>query len=294
MFGKNTYTSCLLALLPLTALFSCSSNDPEPEVTIERDYSVLSAQTNNATGAVWGADDTLTVYTLASKEHYSYTLATGQGTANATFNRRPASSAFSANARSYALTAAHYIYGISVAEGDDMKLTYELPNEYDAEQLSHDNGSLLMNIPTWGELTFDAKGQPSATLKPLTAFLRVDLAQVPDNTQCILISTHSDYLLNDVATAGGSGEPLTGNFDCVLKEGATLETNSIFVYGDVIRIVLDEDWQELESLYVPIPVGRYERLQVLALSELFYLGYNWKGELLTTLEGQQFSLNAVK
>lgn len=290
---KKICASLLLAM-GVTAFSACGSDDPEAAVPVARDYKLLTVQTDNGVGTPWSEGDSLTVYTLASKSHYRYDLTAGAGAAKGTFTLNSAPEAFNAEARCYALTATHNMYGISAADGGNTKLTYELPDEYEAEELSVAGGSFLMNAPAWGELAFDAQGKPSATLRALTAFLKVDLSAVPDDAQCILVTTHNDFRLNGVSMTGCAGEPLAGYFDCVLTDGATLLTDARFKYGDVIRIELDEDWQLLDCLYVPLPVGSYEQVQVVASSELFYRGYEWEGELVATHKGLQLSLNTVR
>ena len=155
-----------------------------------------------------------------------------------------------------------------------------------------------MNVPSWGLLTFDGNGRPSTTLKALTAFLAVYLSKVPEDTRSILITTHDSIRLNGVDTAGGAGEPLTGIFDCILEDDATLAAGSIFRYYDIIRIVLDEDgddnsWQALGRLFIPIVVGNYQKVQVVALSEQYYFDYEWHGTLLATFDAQKFALNSL-
>ena len=290
-----------LALLVFPMLFACGDDD-EPDdvvpVPVARDYSVLTAQTNNAVGATWSEGDSLIVYTLSSTSWLRYTLAGNAGSTTGTFNCQPSTVTFKDDADCYALTAKHNIYGVSATEGSHMKLSYQLPEEYEARQLSPGNASYLMNIPIWGRLTFDDNGRPSTTLKPLTAFLAVDLSKVPEDTRSILITTHNSIRLNGADVTGGAGEPLAGNFDCILEDGATLTTSSLFRYKDVIRIVLDEDgydkeWQTLGRLYIPIVVGNYQRLQVVALAEQYYFDYEWNGTLLAIFDNQQFALNSL-
>lgn len=287
-----------LALLVLPVLFACGDDEPEVVVPVARDYSVLTARTENAMGVTWSERDSLDVYTLASTSRYCYTLSGGQGSTTATFNRQPSTVTIKDDADCYALTAAQNIYGVSATEGSHMKLSYQLPAEYDAWQLSSENGSVLMNVPSWGLLTFDGNGRPSTTLKTLTAFLAVDLSKVPEDARSILITTHNSIRLNGVDMAGGAGEPLTGIFDCILEDDATLAAGSIFRYYDIIRIVLDEDgddksWQGLGRLYIPIVVGNYQKVQVVALSEQYYFDYEWHGTLLATFDAQKFALNSL-
>ena len=287
---KSYCTRGLLTLLLLTTLSGCGDDEPEVIKPVARDYSILTAQTNNAAGATWREGDSLTVYTPASTSRYRYLLAGGTGTNTGTFNCQPSSSTFDAEAQCYALTATHNIYSLSSTEGSHMKLAYNLPDVYAAGQLSPTSGSFLMNIPAWGKLTFDSNGRPSTTLNTLTAFLSVDLSTIPDDTRYLLITTHNNILLNGVSIADGASEPLAGNFDCILEDGATLATNKIFKYSDIIRITLDENglWRTLGRLYIPIAVGHYKRLQVIALEEEYYFDYEWKGTQIAILNNQQF------
>lgn len=295
---RKVCTSKWLALLVFPMLLACGDDEPEVVVPVARDYSVLTAQTNNAVGATWSEGDSLTVYTLASTSRFRYSLADNSGSSTGTFNRQPSAVTLEDDADCYALTVTYNIYGVSATEGRHMKLSYQLPAEYVAQQLSSGNGSFLMNVPSWGRLTFDDNGRPSTTLKPLTAFLAVDLSTVPEGTRSILITTHNSIRLNGADIAGGAGEPLAGIFDCILEDGAALATSSLFMYKDIIRIILDEDgddnsWQALGCLYVPIVVGNYQCLQVVALAEQYYFDYEWKGTLLTTFDNQRFALNSV-
>ena len=298
-YGENmnrnkSFFSVLLALAAVPIISGCGGDEPDIVELIVRDYSVLKVQTDNAVGAKWQEGDSLTVYTLSSTSHYHYTLASGIGSTTANFNRQPTLVEFDADAQCYALTASQNIYGVSSTDDGQMKLTYKLPEEYEAEQLSTEGGSFLLNVPSWGELTFDANGHPLATLNPLTAFLKVNLSAVPDNTRYILVTTHDSIRLNGDQIAGGAGEPLAGNFDCILEDGATLTASHIFKYDDIIRVALDEGFLPLGHLYIPIVAGHYERLQVVALAEEYYFDYEWKGTLLSTFNGQQFALNSIK
>ena len=289
-----------LALLVFPMLIACGDDEPEDvvPVPVARDYSVLTAQTNNAVGATWREGDSLFVYTLSSTSRFDYALAGSPVSTTGTFNRQPSAATFNDDAVCYALTAVHNIYSASATEGSHMKLSYQLPEEYEARLLSSENGSFLMNIPSWGLLTFDGNGRPSTTLKTLTAFLVVDLSKVPEDTRSILITTHNSIRLNGADVAGGAGEPLAGNFDCILEDGASLASSSLFRYKDIIRIVLDEDgydkeWQTLGRIFIPIVVGNYQRLQVVALAEQYYFDYEWNGTLLATFDNQQFALNSL-
>jgi hypothetical protein len=289
-----------LALLVLPMLFACGGDDDEPEVVVPvaRDYSVLTARTDNAMGVTWSEGDSLAVYTLASTSFYRYTLAGSPGSVTSTFNRQPSTVTFRDGADCYALTATQNIYSVSATESSHMKLSYKLPAEYDARQLSSESGSFLMNVPSWGFLTFDDNGRPSTTLKALTAFLSVDLSKVPEDTRSILVTTHNSIRLNDVDVAGGAGEPLAGTFDCILEDGAALTTGSLFRYNDVIQVVLneysyDKKWQALGRLFIPIVVGNYQKVQVVALSEQYYFDYDWHGTLLATFDAQKFALNSL-
>ena len=299
IFIRKVCTSKWLVLLVFPILLACGDDDePEVIVPVTRDYSVLTTQTENAVGATWNEGDSLTVYTLASTSRFCYSLAGNSGSTTGTFNCQPSTETIENGADCYALTATYNIYGVSATEGRHMKLSYQLPAEYEVRQLSSGSGSYLMNVPSWGRLSFDDNGRPSTTLKPLTAFLAVDLSTVPEGTRSILITTHNSIRLNGADVAGGAGEPLAGIFDCILEDGAALATSSLFMYKDIIRIVLDEDgddnsWQALGRLYVPIVVGNYQRLQVVALAEQYYFDYEWKGTLLATFDNQQFALNSV-
>jgi hypothetical protein len=301
IFKRKVCISRWLALLVFPILIACGGDD-EPEdvvpVPVARDYSVLTAQTNNAVGVTWNEGDSLFVYTPASTSRFRYTLAGSPGSTTGTFNCQPSTVTFKDDADCYALTATHNLYGVSATEGSHMKLTYQLPEEYEPRLLSSESGSYLMNIPSWGRLTFDDNGRPSTTLKTLTAFLAVDLSKVPEDTRSILITTHNSIRLNGADVAGGAGEPLAGIFDCILEDGAALASSSLFRYKDIIRIVLDEDgedksWQSLGRLYIPIVVGNYQRLQVVALAEQYFFDYEWNGSLLATFDNQQFALNSL-
>ena len=279
-------------------LFACGDDEPEVVVPVARDYTVLTAQTDNAMGVTWNEGDSLIVYTPASTSCFGYTLAGSPGSTTATFNRWPSTVTIDDDADCYALAAIQNIYGVSATEGSHMKLSYLLPAEYEARQLSSESGSVLMNVPSWGLLSFDGNGRPSTTLKTLTAFLVVDLSKIPEDTRSILVTTHNSIRLNGVDTAGGAGEPLTGIFDCILEDGAALAKSSLFRYNDIIRIVLDEDgddksWQTLGRLFIPIVVGNYQRVQVVALSEQYYFDYEWQGTLLATFDAQKFALNSL-
>jgi len=291
MVGKKI---CLWSLMTTSLLLSGCGDDEPAATPVARDYSVLTAQTDNAVGATWREGDCLAVYSLASTSYCSYVLASSPGLTTATFSLQPSSNSFADDARCYALTAIGNVYGISGSDGGYMKLTYRLPAAYDAEQLTPADCPYLMNVPFWGEVTFDSNGRPSATLRALTAFLAVDLSTVPDDAQSLLITTHSSFRLNGSSVAGGAGEPLAGNFDCLLGDEATLAASTTFRYKDVIQIVLDLDFQTLGRIYIPIPAGKYERLHVVALAEDYYNDYEWKGTLLATYDGQQFTLNSIK
>ena len=304
----------MMLLLVLTACCSKDHSDsgptPEPEPQpqpqpVEKDMTRLTAKLITPEGiAVWTEGDSLKMFSVSAMQQLCYHLTAGAGTANGSFALMGSSEIFDNDPDLYVITASDHIYGIAATETSIPMLAEKIPVEYSMKEVHALPSTFRMPAPYWGRVTISADGTPALDMCGLTALLSIDLTRLPHGTHAILLTTHNGFLLNNESVNGGGGEPLTGTFDTVFTDGATLEANSIFVKGDSLRVSFfsEEDVRNNNNwtppvltgkIFLPIIVNTYKQLHVIAITGDDNVSYSWEGTELQVFNNRQFTLNSL-
>lgn len=290
---------------------------------------------------VWATGDKIRVFTLDKLSQDIYQLSKGAGKTTGEFVRTQTTGLIGDK---YAITEADMVYGISAAEIDvdgktmiKPRLTLTIPREYTPGK--NEDGYQKFTIPFWGaaEVTEDAENATvSSYLRGLTAYLRVNVAELPANTKYIVLTTHGGGIIDGVSEdnpagnrymldpknsiqvapfgaitsandelekwygdgaladsiTGGYSEALSGTLNAILEGNPALAIDSRLVHNDELIVNL-EDCED-GIFYIPIVVGQYTKLNVIAASYISdKYRYCYSGTILKTFEDQYFKLNKM-
>ena len=274
---------------------------------------MLDQQNSQGYPAVWSEDDNVNVFSPIRLNFNNYTLKEGAGTNQAVFQPIEEDPTLLQATDLYAITAASYQYGVSKVSADpddkDVLLTAEIPAAFDWEKVVADNGQEVdaykMPSPWWGPASFGSNGELNVAFRPLTAVVRVDLADLPAGVNSIVLVTGNStavgaaYQVGEVDENGapkpatlkdyvGTGEGISGTFNCVLSLGNSTETalgiDRHLLCEDTLRVDLPEATEALEDkvLFIPLIAQHYDKLQVIAVQADDVMPYIWYGEVLRT------------
>lgn len=273
---------------------------------------------------VWSDNDQIRVFTLDKLSQDLYEIKTGAGTGDAVFQRIADSGL---TGEKYAITEATSIYGISATnvDGQDLPLlTVTLPGEYTVGEDAAGNKNFP--VPYWGKATVTGTDEDTyinASFTGLAAFLRVSAKELPAGTRAIVLTTHGDRTGNNPkegfqlgatmptedsqdntsgwgdytkfpVTTGGKSEAISGTLNCVLdpskdRNDVFLKVDDRLVKSDTLRVNLTDD--EDQIFYIPIVVGTYENLHVLAVTGDSKYSYTWVGTELKNFKNETFENN---
>ena len=242
----------------------------------------------------WMADDSIQTYTLRSTKHNTYRLTQGEGGMSALFSRINGTDSYDDGGTVYALTSCKYIYGVSATTNKMAKVSITIPNSYPYDEVAAPDGLLRKPVPYWGIADFASDGKLEASMKGLTALLKLDVASLPDQTRAIILTTHSYADVEDISHEGGGEEPLAGTFNAVLSDGAQLIGNPIFYSYDSLRVNIDIDAEKYKNLFIPVVANTYNALHVIAVTGDDRFPYSWNGKVLKTFKAStSFKPNTI-
>ncbi len=325
-----------------TALASCTDDlslntgkfEGDMRATLEAlddDVTRLAAKDNGkpygCEGLVFASSDVIRVFTLDKLSQDIYKLKSGAGTKEAEFERTQSTGL---TGQKYAITEAQMVYGISAAEDEDgtlkPRLTMTLPKEFEPGTI---DGNQKFPVPYWGkaEVAEGENAKIDASLKGLTAFLRVQTDELPAGTKAIVLTTHgtAQYNLatpdgfmlakpdapiedtrewwykshkegenevydNAEQILGGYSEALTGTLNCFLEDGAELQIDARLVNHDEMIVNLPSTKNQI--FYIPIVCGTYKNLHVIAATNISKkYRYCYAGTELKVFQDQYFKRN---
>lgn len=274
---------------------------------------MLDQQNSQGYPAVWSEDDNVNVFSPIRLNFNNYTLKEGAGTNQGVFEPVEEDPTLLQATDLYAITAASFQYGVSKVSADpddkDVLLTAEIPTAFDWEKVVADNGKEVdaykMPSPWWGPASFGSEGELNVAFRPLTAVVRVDLADLPAGVNSILLVTGNSTGVGATYTVGavdadgapvagsekeftGTGEGISGTFNCVLSLGNSAETalgvDRHLICNDTLRVDLPEATEAKEDkvLFIPLIAQHYDKLQVIAVQADDAMPYTWYGEILRT------------
>jgi hypothetical protein len=322
-----------------TALASCTDDlslntgkfDGDMRATLEAlddDVTRLAAKDNGkpygCEGLVFASSDVIRVFTLDKLSQDIYKLKSGAGTKEAEFERTQSTGL---TGQKYAITEAQMVYGISAAEDEDgtvkPRLTMTLPKEFEPGTI---DGNQKFPVPYWGkaEVAEGENAKIDASLKGLTAFLRVQTDELPAGTKYVVLTTHGtaqynlstpdgfmlakhgaaieetkewwykkdadEKYVNAEQILGGYSEALTGTLNCFLEDGAELQIDARLVNSDEMIVKLPTNSKQI--FYIPIVCGTYKNLHVIAASAISAkYRYCYAGTELKVFQDQYFKRN---
>lgn len=243
----------------------------------------------------WTESDSIRIYTLQSMKYNTYRLTDGAGTSVGSFTRIRGTYDYENAKELFALTSCSYLYSFSATLDGKAMIAVDIPGSYDVQEVGAAAGCSRRPVPYWGMATFGSNGSLTATLRGLTALMRIDSSLLPEGTKALVLTTHSYCILSDDMLAGGSGEPLSGMFDTQLGEDAVLTGNPIFVNRDTLRVNIGTKAVSAEHryLYIPIISPSYSCLHVIAVTGDYRYPYTWDGTLLKTFNAATFKTNTI-
>lgn len=158
---------------------------------------------------VFTENDKLRVFTMSSMEYQSYQLVAGAGTGEGEFDITAESPELPEGKQKYAITDAQFAYAVSPLPDGTPRLTYTIPYSYKARSFDveghADQAVQKLPAPFWGLAeTVDKDGGNGGkiletSLWGLTAFLRIQMDQLPKGTKYIVLTTHGSEIKNDAA-----------------------------------------------------------------------------------------------
>ena len=253
---------------------------------------------------VWATGDKIRVFTLDKLSQDIYQLASGAGKTEGVFVRTQETGLIGDK---YAITEADMVYGISAAEIDGEilpRLTLTLPHEFTPGK--NEDGNQKFPVPYWGAAEVSEGAEEatvSASLSGMTAYLRINIGELPAGTKSIVLTTHGGGIFKpeegfilapfgknvddtkagwyntfvaggDPANLpeghewimGGYSEALTGTLNTILQPGCELAIDERLVHSDEMIINLPNVKNQI--IYVPIVCGDYRNLHVIAASKV--------------------------
>ena len=148
---------------------------------------------------VFTEGDILRVFTMGSMEYQHYELVAGAGTGTGEFNVTANAPELPETMQKYAITDAQFAYAVSPLTDGTPRLTYTIPYSYKAKDFEVSATKAIRKLPApfWGLAeTVDKAGSTDGgkiletDLWPLTAFLRIQMDQLPKGTKYIVLTTH--------------------------------------------------------------------------------------------------------
>ena len=291
-------TKIMTAAVALAAMVSCSDElnlnpqsavkgdadlvatlDVMNDVTTTRLSAVDNGGPKGTEAIVWQPNEKIRVFTLDQLSQDLYQLQSGASTATGQFKQIENNDL---TGDKYAITESDMIYGVS-ADGNSQKplLTLTLPREYTPG--TDANGNQKFPVPFWGPATVSGGSEfstLSTSVTALTAFLRVNLQELPAGTKYIVLTTHGGgifkedegFMLAPMGTAvteskdfwykksgsdyvfqwitGGYSEALSGTLNATLEEGAELAVDERLVHSD--EIIVNLTGVKNQIFYIPI------------------------------------------
>ena len=164
----------------------------------------------NAAGWGWAftEGDQIRVFSMEAMTYEVYNLVEGANAATATFAKEKSVQTLP-DGQKWAITDAQFVYSLSPTDEGKPRLTYTIPyvykaqiqegekitKEVDGEETEVDANILKFAAPFWakaseGEENAEGNVTLDASLAPMTAFLRVDMAQLPNDAKYIVLTTH--------------------------------------------------------------------------------------------------------
>lgn len=247
----------------------------------------LVATFNGNNGEGWFDDDSIRIYRLGSMHYNAYRLSDGKGSGSAVFTRFRGNDDYTTSSETlYALTSCKYLYGISATDDGQAKLNVTIPTSLSIGEVGAPDGSTRQPVPYWGTATFGTDGRLTAAFNSMIPLLHIDTSMLPPDTRAVVLtSTYYPVYLNGEMLDDGDGEPVSGTFEALLKQGTRLTANTDFFYTyDSLRVNFDDESPVdlRKNLYIPIASTSYKKLHVIAVTGDIKGGYRWKGSLLKT------------
>ena len=188
----------------LTATFEGSYEDATRLGMLEKDGDNPWAS-GDASGWSWvfTSGDKIRVWSMEAMTYEVYNLTGGVNTPNGVFAKDEASKAIEAGKDRWAITDAQFAYSLSPNDDGTPVLTYTIPYQYYAN--SHEGESADENVrqfpaPFWGQSVLADDGTIDVSFRALTAFLRIEMANLPDDAKYIVLTTHGDATTDDGGT----------------------------------------------------------------------------------------------
>lgn len=178
---------------------------------------------------VFTKDDQVRVFTLDKMIYNYYNLVSGENTMGQAEFKAVQQNELGEGQTIWALTDAQNVYAVSPTTEGIPQLTYTIPYKYKAENITSGEGEdAALDVrkfpsPFWGECTITDGTVPNVklnvSLKALTAFLRVDVSELPAGTKYIVLTTHGEITEDEAGNQTEHGFQLIApNY----KDGALL------------------------------------------------------------------------
>ena len=169
--------------------------------------------------AGWGwaftEGDQIRVFSMEAMTYEVYNLVDGANAATATFAKEKSVQTLP-EGQKWAITDAQFVYSLSPTDEGKPRLTYTIPyvykaqvqtgesvtKEVDGEETEVDANIIKFAAPFWakaseGEENAEGNVTLDASLAPMTAFLRIDMAQLPNDAKYIVLTTHGSVTENE-------------------------------------------------------------------------------------------------
>lgn len=312
----------LTAALAMTALASCSDNlGYEGRVSqVSKDGMTGTLISPEIEGAgtrvgiqtdrkvVWAEDDAVQVYSLGKFTYNSYVVSGGAGTERADLTVEKKQNNETSDLYAVAQPKGNLDARISATKDAKPLIMAKIPSEYDWATVQDAGVAYKVPAPYWGKVLDPSEDNFSCKFRALTAYLMLDLKDLPAGTQSIMVTTHEDFLLNGNVMAGGENEPLSGSFDGELYEPieteplyvengpAKLKKSPLLASQDFFRINFEPSEVDVDkTLFIPVIAQKYRKLYVIAVKEYNKGNYDIAdGEILKVWENDEFVVNKVK
>ena len=153
-------------------------------------------------GWVFTTGDKVRVWSLEAMTYEVYNLTGGMDTPNGVFEKDEASKTLEAGKDRWAITDAQFAYALSPNDEGTPVLTYTIPYQYYANShaSSSDENVRQFPAPFWGQAKLADDGSLNVGFRALTAFLRIEMATLPDEAKYIVLTTHGDATTTDGGT----------------------------------------------------------------------------------------------
>ena len=261
---------------------------------------------------VWSEGDQIKVYSPDALKFNTYDLVAGAGEIRGSFVVNT-DNGVAELPNKVAISSSEYLKGVYANEDGSMQLIAKIPGDFNQSEL-HNGSSVIywpLKVPYYGlDVSFNGDGSLNATMNPLTALLKIDIAALPAGTKAIVLTTHWDSYIqgwmtddgiidarNHIAPVdradyvlGGKDEPLSGTLTCKLEPGTKLVVDEDFKHADTLRVNIDELEQDQDKvIFIPVVAQHYEKLTVLAVTDDSKVPYFWpNAEVLRVFEDQDF------